>query len=143
MNDETSDLIDMLERPQMVSTIRVNPNKMTKYFAHVYNKPNFRDTNYKEIELDGLMLQEYNTILMKLEMEKKKPPKGYKVLDFRQDNVKALYHELACIIEKTCSNCRGSHTIVKSVYTPVFVIHLCSDCLQVYEYTLKDFMDPD
>ena len=125
--------IDMLKRPQLFSVIEFTKSP--------------ENSKFKEVSIDDLLLHEYHKVLMRIEREQyvdsEKMPKGYKIVNLEEQgpNEKIELFPSEYIMKKTCSNCRESTRIVKSVYTDIFVIHLCKDCLKAYNFPLGDIMD--
>jgi hypothetical protein len=124
---------DMIRRPQLVSVLK--PIKE-------------RIDNVHYVDVDDLLLHEYNKILMRFDEYEQfliKPDmSGYKLLDYSKD--KALVSDISDedlgVDDKICSNCRKKRDISKSIYSPSFVIHFCKYCLQAFDYPLGDIMDP-
>jgi hypothetical protein len=133
--DHDDENVDMVKRPQLMSVIEF--------------KKEPTENGFKEIGVDDLLLHEYHKVLMRIDREQyidsEKMPKGYKVINVEDQprNEKIEIFPTEHIMMRNCSNCRESTNIVKSVYTDIFVIHLCRDCMKAYNFPLGDLMDFD
>jgi hypothetical protein len=118
---------DFFKKPQLVSVLK-NEIKYTK------------KSNTISVSIDDLLLDEYRKVLAMFDIDFQEP-KGYKIVKQVKD------YEIDPQIDseislRICSNCRSEEPIIKSVHTPVFVIHLCKYCTEAFDFSFGSILDP-
>lgn len=137
---------DFIKRPQLNSVLKNQLIKKDKILVNI----------------DDLLLHEYYKILMMFVDVDYPPPKGFKIVNYNTDGSVIIEEDDSVIIEdipdededpelieylkqmvseKTCSNCHRNFSIVKSAYSPVFVIHLCEYCNKAFNFSFEPLLD--